>query len=157
MKSQNSTIPTLLRRSLSVPGVVLVGAIALVAVVLLLATVPYLNSLHGSFVFDDAFVIRDNPMVTGESASVVGLFTTVYNPGTLYRPLAMVTYLVNARLGAGVVGYHIVNVGLHALVTVAAFFLASFMILAPGSSRLTGTSNGHLAAPAMYFSSGKGA
>lgn len=89
-----------------------------------LAVVPYLNSLQGEFTFDDVWVIRDNPAITGKSASGAHLFTTVYNPGALYRPLTMLTYLLNARFGGGMLGYHAVNVVLHALVSVAAFYMA---------------------------------
>jgi tetratricopeptide (TPR) repeat protein len=40
----------------------------------------------------------------------------------------MLTYLANARLGDHAVGYHVVNVALHALVTVEALYLGSILL-----------------------------
>lgn len=101
---------------------------ALVAL-LLLATLPYLNALGGAFVFDDVGVIRDNPVVQREPAWRV--FTTVYEPGALYRPLTMLTYVANARLDPGPAGFHAVNLGLHALVVLAVYALAARLLAAP--------------------------
>jgi protein O-mannosyl-transferase len=94
----------------------------------LLAILPYLNGLRGDFTFDDLGIIREDRLITGASASVAKVFTTAFNPGALYRPIAMLTYLANARMGCGVIGYHVVNVGLHALVTVATFFLSRILL-----------------------------
>lgn len=102
--------------------------------VAVLAVVPYLNSLDGQFVFDDMAVIRDNAAITGRNASVRGALTYVYEPGG-YRPLTMLTYLANAFAGGGVVAYHTVNVGLHALVTVAVLYVAYHLV---GSTLIAG-------------------
>lgn len=102
-------------------GVMRSGSWRVLPFIVLLAVVPYLNSLDGDFVFDDADVISANPLIAGKGASALALFCA---PAKLYRPVTMLTYLVNVRLGGGVVGYHLVNVALHALVTVAVFLLA---------------------------------
>jgi len=97
-------------------------ALAAALLVLLLAVVPYLNSLANGFAFDDPDVVRDNPMVTENPPTA--LLTAVYYPGALYRPLTFLTYVANHRVDAGAFGYHLVNVVLHALVTLAVFLLA---------------------------------
>lgn len=115
-------------------------ALLLALAVGVLAVLPYLNGLHGDFTFDDPGVIRDNPMITGEGAGILPLFTAVYNPGGLYRPLTMVTYLLNARWGGGVVGYHVVNVLLHAWVSIAVVCLVAALF----DSAVAGTVAGAL-------------
>lgn len=95
----------------------------------LLATVPYLNGLGGDFVFDDVGVIRDNPVIQRDPAWRV--FTTVYQPGALYRPLTMLSYLANARLDRGPLGFHAVNVALHVAAALAFYALALQLLGAP--------------------------
>jgi tetratricopeptide (TPR) repeat protein len=90
----------------------------------LLAVLPYLNSLQASFTFDDIDLIRDNPLITGQNASVWQLLTWICNPGGWWRPVTMLSYLLNARVGGGVLAYHLVNICLHAAVTVGIFYLA---------------------------------
>lgn len=97
----------------------------LAVLVSLLAILPYANSLWGDFTFDDLAVIRDNPMITGSEASALGVMRTArYLGEPLYRPVTMLTYLANARLSASPVGYHVVNLCLHVLVTLTVFRLA---------------------------------
>jgi Flp pilus assembly protein TadD len=84
---------------------------------------PYLNSLHGDFVFDDLEIVRDNPFVNGE-ASATGLLTWSSENAIWYRPLTMFTYVVNHRIDAEPLGFHVVNVLLHALVSVEVLYLA---------------------------------
>jgi Flp pilus assembly protein TadD len=100
--------------------VVIVGALAIF---------PYLNALGGDFTFDDLGVIVGNPMISGANASAVGLMTTArYLGEPLYRPLTMLSYLANARLSGVPVGYHLVNLCLHVLVTLAVFRLAEMLL-----------------------------
>lgn len=93
-------------------------AVTLIAAV---AIVPYLNSLSADFTFDDIDIIRDNPAVQIYPAR--RLLTYVHPVGSLYRPLAMLTYAANASISRDPFGFHLVNVLLHALVSVAVFFL----------------------------------
>lgn len=95
---------------------------ALVALIAAVAIVAYLNALSGAFTFDDVGVIRDNPAVQIRPA--VELLGYVYQPGALYRPLTMLTYAANASVSRAPFGYHLLNILLHALVSVAVFFLA---------------------------------
>jgi tetratricopeptide (TPR) repeat protein len=100
-----------------------------VVAVVLLAALPYLNALGGEFVFDDVGVIRDNPVVQRDPFWRV--FTTVYEPGALYRPLTMLTYVANARVDRGPAGFHAVNLALHAAVALAVYAMALRLLAAP--------------------------
>ena len=95
----------------------------------LLALLPYLNGLAGDFVFDDVGVIRDNPVIQRDAPWRV--FTTVYEPGALYRPLTMLTYVANARVDGAPLGFHAVNVLLHVAVALAFYALAMQLLAAP--------------------------
>ena len=111
----------------------------LAVLIAVLAILPYVNSLPGEFTLDDVEVVRDNPTVSGQAASPRLLYATAYNPDAevlvptmtpigaywvKYRPVTMLTYWLNARLGESAIGYHLVNLGLHALVAIAMFYLA---------------------------------
>ena len=85
--------------------------------------------MNGDFVFDDVGVIRDNPVIQRDPAWRV--FTTVYEPGALYRPLTMLSYVANARVDGGPVGFHAVNVLLHVAVALAFYALALQLLAAP--------------------------
>ena len=99
------------------------------AAVALLAVVPYLNGLGGEFVFDDVRLIRNNPQVPRHAALAV--FVTPYEPGALYRPLTMLTYIANARLDRGPRGFHAVNIALHLGVSLMVLALARRLGFAP--------------------------
>ena len=92
--------------------------------VALLAAGVYANSLWNGFAFDDVGVIQNNPHVTDLAWSEI--WTSNYwgakdgmQPDVLYRPLTLWTYLVNQWFTPGVAWpFHLVNVLLHALVSV---------------------------------------
>jgi len=97
------------------------------------AVLPFLNSLHGDFVFDDISLIREHPMVNG-SESPLHLLTWVNQPGA-YRPLTMLTYAANARVSLAPFAFHVVNLGLHLLVTLSALALAKLLLRStPGAT-----------------------
>ena len=90
-------------------------------VVLALVAVVYTNSLDNSFHFDDDHSIVANPHI--RELGNIPLFLTnpqmfSRNPGSeMYRPLVLVSYALNYRLGEyrpG--GYHLFNTGIHLLV-----------------------------------------
>jgi tetratricopeptide (TPR) repeat protein len=108
----------------------------LVAVV---ALVPYSNALPGDFTFDDVYIVRDNPAV--QVLPATRLLTYLSQSGEWYRPLTMLTYAANANVGRAALGYHVVNLVLHAAVSVAVFFLAL---------RLLGSQSGALAAALLF-------
>jgi protein O-mannosyl-transferase len=98
--------------------------------------VSYANGLTGDFTYDDKAIVRDN--VRLRSPDTLGsIFITPYfggprGQGTGYRPILLVSYAIQWWIhGASAVGFHVVNVALHALATL---LLARFLarILVPG-------------------------
>lgn len=110
------------------------------ALVLLAAILPYANALPGAFVYDDVAIIRSNPRISGADASVHGLLTSEYQPGGgLYRPVTMLSYLANQRLGGSAFGFHLVNIVLHGVVSLEAYWLALWF-LSPVGALIAGIS-----------------
>lgn len=91
---------------------------------ILLAVLPYLNTLKAGFTLDDEPVIVTNPIVTN-GVDVWGALSTPLFPGDLFRPLTVLTFAVNQALTPDDPAlFHAVNVALHAVVTVLVFWLA---------------------------------
>lgn len=91
------------------------------AVVALLAIGLYADSLGNGFVYDDPNAIAGNEAVV--AGDVRAILTTPSwwgdERGTLWRPLTTLTFALDyAVFGAAPFGFHLVNVGLHALVSV---------------------------------------
>src|SRR5262245_15431537 len=62
------------------------------------AIVPYLNTLGGGFVYDDHGLVVTNPMATpGMVAWEWFLRPSI--PGSVYRPVTMLSYAFDAALG----------------------------------------------------------
>jgi len=87
----------------------------------LLAVLSYANSFPGAFIQDDIFIVKNNPLV--QSLDFYRIFTTDYwlsvaeNSG-LYRPLTILSLALNRMItGPTPWGFHLVNVILHAGVT----------------------------------------
>jgi protein O-mannosyl-transferase len=74
--------------------------------VVLLVCLAYANALQASFQFDDWDVIVRDPRVQNVQAWWASM------PGM--RPLLKLSYALNHASGAGVVGFHAVNVAIHA-------------------------------------------
>jgi protein O-mannosyl-transferase len=97
---------------------------AAIATFLLLAAgiVCYSNGLAGDFTYDDKAIVRDDPRIRAP-AGIAQIFTTPYfggprGVGTGFRPILLTSYAVQWWIQGGrVVGYHVVNLLLHALVT----------------------------------------
>ena len=85
------------------------------------------NGIGGDFVFDDNIVVVGNPLI-GDSDKFFEIFTTPYfayqpRPG-LYRPLTIASYSINDLIfGHSPIGFHIINILLHALVSFLIFVL----------------------------------
>jgi tetratricopeptide (TPR) repeat protein len=104
----------------------------------LLAAAAYANSLQNDFVGDDSLLILKNRAIT-RLESLPALLTSDYwtnfrgpyesapaKSSGLYRPLVSLSYALNHALGGmNPWGYHLLNVGLHALVTWLVFLVAS--------------------------------
>jgi Flp pilus assembly protein TadD len=102
----------------------------------MLVVLAYANSLENGFAFDDAIVIVDNELIT-HLDTLPALLTSDYwvahddSYGAvpfrsgLYRPLVLLSYAVNYAIGGRhPLGYHLVNIVLHLLVTCLLYFLA---------------------------------
>lgn len=101
-----------------------VRTIELASLLVLVAVVPYLNTLSAGFTFDDLPTIVNNPVVQN-GIDVARALSTPLQPGDLYRPLTVLTFAVNQWLAPGQAWlFHAVNVAVHAVVTVLVFFLA---------------------------------
>lgn len=91
------------------------------------AAVVYLGALWNRFAGDDLFIIQRNPLVTGPG-SLWGIFgspywPTVFFPGKMYRPLPVLSYALDWRLGAPA-WFHAVNLLWHAAASAAVATLA---------------------------------
>ncbi len=100
-------------------------------VIFFAAWVVYLNSLGGEFVFDDTSIIANNPLIRGLGWSnlkqIFGshYWQTVAGQGGLYRPVVVLSYALNyATGGLDPMGYHLVNVLVHAVNAVLVFWVA---------------------------------
>lgn len=104
---------------------------------ILLALAAYANSLRDGFVYDDPAIILRNPAVleeyNGRAVPWYEAWRRPYWPDTnaktgqdvLYRPLTVQTYAWDMRfLGPNPWWFHLVNVGLHALASLGAWWLA---------------------------------
>src|SRR2546427_560164 len=97
------------------------------AAVVVAAVLPYLDSLQGAFVFADFGLVTQTPSAA-PGMPLLAWFTRPSTTGSLYRPLTMVSYGLNALLGPDPLSYHLVNVALHALAAFAAFSLARSLL-----------------------------
>jgi tetratricopeptide (TPR) repeat protein len=118
------------------PGVVY-GAVAA------LALAVYANTLGHGFAYDDHRVIVDNPAVR-DATDWRRIFTTPSwfmeaAPTIAFRPLATWTFAANhAAGGLAPAGYHLVNVVLHAVVSVLVVATAMATGLPLGSAAVAG-------------------
>lgn len=92
------------------------------ALILLTAVLCYLNSLNGALLFDDVNAIVLNPAVRDfDVGRIFGTASWWGDPRSVpvYRPVTTLTYAINWALGGDrPLGYHVVNVALHAGVCV---------------------------------------
>lgn len=99
-------------------------AVGLVVAVALLA---FANSIGNGFVFDDQFIIVNNPYIRHLRPSII--FLSGYWPDPrmdiLYRPLVILSYAVNFAIGGLTPwGYHLVNIVLHAGISAVVYAVA---------------------------------
>ena len=107
-------------RGTRLPALGLVLAVALV----------YANGLAGPFLFDDFPAIVDNPQF--RSDPLAAPFSAPDESTLAGRPIVTATFALNYALGgADVVGYHLVNVGIHALCALLLFGVVRRTLAAP--------------------------
>jgi len=104
------------------------------AIVAGVALAVYANSLGGGLVYDDANAIRNNPFV--RNGDIAGILTEPSwwggARGPLWRPLTTLTFaLDHAVHGLEPFGYHLVNVVLHAAVSVLVLVVFAAATAAP--------------------------
>lgn len=82
----------------------------------------YANGITGGFTYDDKAIVRDNPRIQSPR-NLPQIFSTSYfggprGSGTAYRPILLLSYAVQWWIhGREVIGFHVVNVLLHATAT----------------------------------------
>lgn len=95
---------------------------ALLALLVAVAVGCYLNSLRGALLYDDLNAIVRNPAVVEVDLPRIVGSPSWFTPGgymDLYRPVTTASFAANYAVhGATPVGYHVVNVALHAAVCV---------------------------------------
>ena len=103
----------------------------------------YLPSLTYDFTYDDALIIKENPRIQDLANWREYLATSYWDtPGQNkeYRPLSMLSYAVNYAVAEkNPISYHAINILLHALVCVAAWFLI-WMLFSRAASPFVGPS-----------------
>ncbi|MDP3799934.1 MAG: hypothetical protein Q8Q90_00745, partial [bacterium] len=90
------------------------------------------NGISGEFVFDDATVVQNRPDIK-DAGNFFNLFISPYHQNTpksgLYRPFTMATYSLNHNIfGSSPVGFHIVNIVIHALNSFLVFWLINWLL-----------------------------
>jgi tetratricopeptide (TPR) repeat protein len=104
-------------------------ALALVAV---LATAVFSNSLQNGFAYDDQGIVVQNPVVTdGDAWAAVGApyWAGEAGVGRLYRPVAQAAFATQwAMFGGNPMGFHLVNLLLHAAISVLVGLLCGHVV-----------------------------
>jgi len=96
--------------------------------------IAYLQTVTHEFTYDDIHIVRDNPQIIS-LANIPELFRSNYwghsdqfRDQSLYRPFTMTTYALNHALhGMNPMGFHAVNVLLHALAVLVLFRLVGHL------------------------------
>jgi tetratricopeptide (TPR) repeat protein len=133
----------------------LLNELTLPKVILLLALatcLAYANSLGGDFVYDDLPQIVDNPDIRSWDNLGKAFTTHVWqfhqttgtmrdmNPAVYYRPLFTVLFTVEYHLfGLWPQGWHLVNLFLHLLCTLAVYFILLRLSHKPSIAIITAT------------------
>lgn len=97
--------------------------------IIIAASVPFVFSLGGRFVFDDqAMIVADKTIHS--LSNIPKAFTHGLGAGThYYRPFVSVSYIVNyAMFGENPVGYKVTNLLLHVLCALLVFFFARHIL-----------------------------
>ncbi len=116
----------------------------------LLAALLYLPALHGGFVWDDTLFLVDTPFYRDPANWGQALARPFLLSPNYYRPLAILTFLVELRLfGLVPWAFHLTNLVLHALNTALVTFLAAR--LAPKAASLQDPSRLLGAAAGLFY------
>lgn len=92
-----------------------------IGLLLAVAMLVYANALLNSFTYDDFLYVLNNPGVT--SATLKGFFEPT-KVGNVFRPVTFATFALNWALGnVHAWGYHLLNLLLHAAVTLLLYLV----------------------------------
>ncbi len=99
-----------------------------IGLIIILGFAVYANSLNGKFIWDDRYLIKDNTYIK-DFSNIKKIFTQGIGAGagiesSSYRPIQMITYIINYSLWRlDVQGYHLTNVLLHIMAALSIFWL----------------------------------
>ena len=111
------------------------------------AIIPYLQTLRFDFVWDDNLLLVEWPFYRSPELFVQALWQNVPFSPNYFRPVAAVTFLANhGAHGLNPLGYHALNVGLHALTTVVFAWLVYRILARMSSNNATETATSHCTA-----------
>ena len=112
-------------------------------IVALAGVLPYLNAMSNGFTLDDIPLVRDNPEIVSPQG-IPRIFLLPYwteggAAAGLYRPATIASLAVNRAItGPEPLGFHLVNVLLHALVCALTWIVARRTSVLYGTALLTG-------------------
>ncbi|MCK5833738.1 tetratricopeptide repeat protein [bacterium] len=121
---------------------ILIHRFALIGLLVLTALV-YLNGLYGDFVWDDIFLIKENPTLFQNDPTIFfkGQFfpSHKWNTSSYYRPIVSFSYWLNYKFfGISPFYFHVINLLLHLLCVFLFYYLLRrhFRLLKFGSAWL---------------------
>jgi hypothetical protein len=110
-----------------------------ISVIIAVVFAVYYNALHNGFVYDDAFQVLQNPWITG-----LGHIPDIFLKNSIgfvdiqsnyYRPMMHLFYMFSYGIfGLDAWGFHLVNITLHAGVTILVYLLASRLLEGNGAA-----------------------
>lgn len=108
------------------------------AIITVVSVLVYYNTFDCGFVFDDHRAILTNDDLDASKTSLWRVFSNDFWGGSIsrreshksYRPLTVLTfrYLNHMFAGLNPAGYHMVNVGLHAVASLLFYFAAEIIL-----------------------------
>ncbi len=112
-----------------------------VSIIILAGLIFYFNSLFNGFVWDDEFLVRDNPYIRSIVKAVNYAFSRDIFPKELfitqpsltagsnyYRPIQVISYAVDYKLwGVFAFGYHLTNLVLHIINGLLVYLVISLL------------------------------
>jgi len=102
------------------------------ALIIILGFVVYGNSLNGRFIWDDELLIENNVLIKSFSnisrVFAHDIWADTGKEGNTYRPLQMVTYMIDYSLWKlNPKGYHLTNILLHISVALSIYWLINII------------------------------
>lgn len=102
-----------------------------IVVLILLSSLPYLNTLSGEFVSDDTAIVLNNENVKGKTTLYEIFLNKNVMPfsGEIYRPIRDISYRLEWLIGGKSPAiYHATNILLHVITTLAVFWFLRLLI-----------------------------